>query len=539
MNHLGRPIEHNANSLETFRLMRTWYMACVDGHPECNWAGTVGNEDPILPSRVIDIGIFEDSVIKLLVSTAKRGKWATLSHRWGDVGIFKTTYRNVDQLKDSIDIASLPATFRDAIIVTRQLGLRYLWIDSLCIIQDSPKDWLKEAASMPNIYRNACITIAAAATENSQGGIFVDRAWTPQSKPARLPIPMIGKHEEDVHGEIHFDVPFDTNFEKKETDYLRSRAWCFQESQLSHRRLTFDTLQMSYTCVRHGLVESREVPPVLAREERNTFLEQFQRGKDALPAGDNVALRKMIISWYNLIYDYTRRDLTFSNDKLVAISGIASIVGTCIQDEYCAGLWRNDMPRALLWSPYEEETLPLPPHQARLPPLYRAPSWSWASIDGPISCFVCRERLPKPPVATILEVQTTLFGPDVYGQVSAGFLKIQAPVKHAVVGKDSKFWPYQQLLELDGGEKDDIVHAVFDTIEPDRGTDVWCLQITAVYGLVLVKVGEQKAYEHGYRESIVGECEIYSRIGIVHLRSMDQLRQPWFAPEDTRELVII
>ncbi|KAL2063199.1 hypothetical protein VTL71DRAFT_5003 [Oculimacula yallundae] len=182
----------------------------------------------------------------------------------------------------------------------------------------------------------------------------------------------------------------------------------------------------------------------------------------------------MIISWYNIIDDYTRCDLTFPSDKLVAISGIAK-VGDCIQDSYCAGLWLRDMPRALLWSPHEEETLPKYLHKSSLPPMYQAPTWSWACINGPISCFVCRERLPNPPIATILEVSTTLVGLDKYGQVSGGHLKIRAPKRPATVGPKSTSWPEQPLLILDKWSENDILHAVFDVDWLREGTNVWCL----------------------------------------------------------------
>lgn len=134
---------------------------------------------------------------------------------------------------------------------------------------------------------------------------------------------------------LHFDLPFDHNPSKKEINRLHGRAWCFQESQLSHRLLIFDQQQMSYTCVREGLLESRQLPSSLAREGRNTFLSQFQH---ALPPNDSTRFRQSFISWYNLLSDYTRRELTFSNDKLVAIAGVANVIGTRIQDDYYAEL---------------------------------------------------------------------------------------------------------------------------------------------------------------------------------------------------------
>ena len=505
--------------------MKSWVSNCVENHPECSWSLDASRIDPVLPFRVLDVGdgSSADYVPRLWRSGSQRGKWVTLSHRWGEVDILKTVRENVEELEAGIDVSKLPATFQDAIFLTRHLGLRYLWIDSLCIIQNSPQDWLREAASMPNIYRNSHITIAAAATENSTGGIFIDRSWLPISKPCKLPV-MVDSAKN--YGSVYFDVPFDAKLDKNlETNYLRTRAWCIQESLLSHRLLTFDTLQMSYTCVREGLVESREMPRILAREERNKFLEQFQGGASTLRPGDSDTLRRMIISWYDIVYDYTRRDLTFSNDKLVAISGIANIVGTCIQDKYYAGLWRHDMPRALLWSPYEEETLPNAPHKSGLPPIYRAPSWSWASIESPISCFLCRERLPIPPIAEVLDVGTTLVGEDVYGQVTAGKLTIRGPMRRAVVVAKSDIWPEQPLLILDGWMEGDITHGVFDLEWVDEGKEVWCLQITAAYGLMLV--------------TIDGQEDILSRIGLFHLRHTGLSRTPWFEEEDIRTITIV
>lgn len=127
----------------------------------------------------------------------------------------------------------------------------YLWIDSLCILQGSPADWQSESAKMPEIYQNAYVTIGAGSTENSYGGILVERAWASKSKPCKIPVKRNG-----VEGTVTIDLPLDYGFENETVDYLKARAWCFQESQLSHRLLTFDRLQMSYTCLRHGLLES-------------------------------------------------------------------------------------------------------------------------------------------------------------------------------------------------------------------------------------------------------------------------------------------
>jgi hypothetical protein len=117
-----------------------------------------------------------------------------------------------------------------------------------------------------------------------------------------------------------------------------------------------------------------------------------------------------------------------------------------VADEYYAGLWHRTLPQALLWSPYEEETFPNAPHKASLPSPFRAPSWSLASVESPTSNFLCRQTLERKSHARTLEITTTLQGPDPYGQVKAGSLKIQAPFQEVICGEASSRWPYQPNL---------------------------------------------------------------------------------------------
>ncbi|KAK0100516.1 hypothetical protein ONS96_007790 [Cadophora gregata f. sp. sojae] len=167
--------------------------------------------------------------------------------------------------------------------------------------------------------------MAAGATDNSMGGIFIDRVEAEEYRRFCLPIP-----HGDSHGILSLYKNLDEHRVKQGINCLCTRAWCLQEAKLSHSLLTFDRVQVPYTGVRQGLVESRDVPIILARENRNHFLAQFQQVPSDTLIGEPSNLRHMIISWYNIIYDYTRCDLTFSSDKLVAISGIAKVVGDCI-----------------------------------------------------------------------------------------------------------------------------------------------------------------------------------------------------------------
>jgi Heterokaryon incompatibility protein (HET) len=494
-------LDTQAGTPTSLDLAKRWIASCFQTHPECQCSAD--GEDPPLPTRIIDIGGPDQDSVAIIPADGKKGKWLALSHRWprGPGQIVRLLAENIQIFKAGIPLASLPATFQDAIKLTRFLGLRYLWIDSMCIIQDSVSDWESESAKMPSIYQFAYVTLAAAATEDSQGGLFVERAWAQRSMAFSLPL---------EKGPITIDLPLSHGLENEEINYLDKRAWCFQESRLSHRLLTFDRLQMSYTCLKHGLQESRVVPEAAACEERNSFLPRLYSAS-ATSSPSQRKTKEFISTWYQAVTDYTSRSLTFPQDKLVAIAGMARIVGSFLNCSYHAGLWEDDLPQALLWSPYEEETFPHPPHKASLTAEYRAPSWSWASVESQISTFLCRQTFGRKAYADILSISTTLQGPDPYGQVKSGHLTIKAPFLKAVVGSMSANWPYQPNAVPSGydfvqyawqEEEAKYGHVIFDIGWLGIGTSIWLLKITDGYGLVLVPAEHHEG------------C--YQRIGLVH-----------------------
>ena len=330
----GRPVSPQGSSLKALELAKSWIDFCFDNHSKCQWSSR--SEDPCLPTRVIDVVTLHNDSVLLVLSQGMCGKWAALSHRWGIRPFFTLRKDTIHSLKTRIPVASLPTTFQDAIKLTRFLGLKYLWIDSLCILQDSVADWAAEASTMPRVYQNAYVTIAAAATEDSYGGIFVEKAWAKVSMPCALPV----KSQND-EGTVTIDLPLDHGLEHEEINYLKKRAWCFQEARLSYRVLTFDRLQMSYTCLNHGLLESRDLPEGAAREEKNPFLLKLH---SATRKDDQTKNRELLSTWYQAIADYTLRSLTFQQDKLVAIAGMARIVGGFLKDEYSAGLFHRTLP---------------------------------------------------------------------------------------------------------------------------------------------------------------------------------------------------
>lgn len=249
-----RPLAGSSCNDRTFNLIREWITSCVDGHEKCQLgytyeelqqAGAVDDEgarlraryseeDVELPTRLLDVKPGEDDV--QLVESASfggRGRYLALSHVWGKTNHFKTESSTYDKHRTGIPMKNLPKTFHDAVLVTRALGFRYLWIDSLCIIQDSHADWEKEASRMASVYMNAYVTISAAASNNSDGGLFVER--TPPACSVRLtyasPSGTTGTWV------IHNETP---SFDKQvRQTKLASRAWTLQEKQLARRTLHF------------------------------------------------------------------------------------------------------------------------------------------------------------------------------------------------------------------------------------------------------------------------------------------------------------
>lgn len=162
----GRLVPDDSGSEASFQTLVQWLEKCRSNHRDCNW-----KSDNILPLRVIDIGSGVDSTDpRLLVTTGQRGEWVALSHCWGTYPPLTTTVSTLKLHEEGIPTASLPPTFRDAMILSRELGFRYLWIDSMCIIQDSYEDWISESSKMTEVYSGASIVISAPRLKTAEVG---------------------------------------------------------------------------------------------------------------------------------------------------------------------------------------------------------------------------------------------------------------------------------------------------------------------------------------------------------------------------------
>src|SRR3569833_2098066 len=446
----GRPIWVNKGVWRDVELIRDWIQECAAEHPDCCERGAMSQDLP-LPTRVLDLGDLKHGKIRLHSPRGQKGIWIALSHRWGFQDMPKLTAENFELLHRSIALDSLPQAFRDTIHLAELLGVQYVWIDALCIIQDSPTDWDLDSSRMPGVYANSYFTVAAAASGDSSAGYLKHSCPEDTLKGFRIPLGVID--EIWVAPRIDNRVPQPRRAVPFARSALDTRAWCLQERILSPRFLSFLPREMTWTCRTH----KRESTARLNGENGMHSMRLLQSSTLSQRLGhrhfDRAARTMIYWSWYReIVEDYTSRELTFASDKLVAVSGVAGLVQDRTGEEYLAGLWRKSLPRGLLWqaphllsgtTPDEAQARTV---RAKLSE-YRAPSWSWASLDGRV-CF--HDAVPDTagPRVTIennsvtfslLEARTTPTGLNPLGQVEGGFLKVRGPMRRFIRGSKMSF----------------------------------------------------------------------------------------------------
>ncbi|KAF8848723.1 HET-domain-containing protein, partial [Acephala macrosclerotiorum] len=285
-----------------------------------------------LPNRVLDLGSYDESLtadICLLDGAShKTARYAALSHRWSSpprIELTNETY--LDRLRN-IPFTSLPMLFRDAVTFCRQVGVRYLWIDALCIIQRDETDWRIESGRMGGIYKDAyCVLLAHFAGGDDEG--FLQEAFC---EPERIAINPLSK-----------------------------RGWVFQERMLATRAIHF--ARKTVTLENMGILTGSADRETAQREMKRLLLGQ-----------ENVEPRVFRQLWAELVQSLTACDLTREKDKLPAISGLAKILHSSRADQYfLSGLWSSDLREQLLWVSASKSG-------SRFE--WRAPSWSWASLNG-------------------------------------------------------------------------------------------------------------------------------------------------------------
>ncbi|KAN0116773.1 HET domain containing protein [Hyaloscypha variabilis] len=360
---------------------------CLANHQRCKANRQFEN----FPTRLLHLS---SSAIRMIETASERPKepYAALSHCWGQhPNQLRLTVDTYDTFRHGIELAALPKTFGDAVEVARSLGINYLWIDSLCIIQsgDQNADWTREIRSMASVYSNCHVNIAASCAANTQSGFFRTRDYNAIG-PCTISLASSPKGNErlamgdTLPVQDYAILPSPGRLETLMRRHpLGMRAWVLQERLLSPRTLHFSDQQLYWEC-NDTFLASESVPGGLP----SSWGWQISMPVFSLRGKDEYDLR---ITWLDVLFDYTRRALTISMDKFPAIGAIAEVVQTHTGDKYLAGFFLAQLPRALLWfctgdrsPPFTEK---LGKRHAEGP--YRAPTWSWACIDGPVSFARC------------------------------------------------------------------------------------------------------------------------------------------------------
>jgi hypothetical protein len=416
--------------------MKSWLDNCLVKHSSCDLDSCDRNHSLCgtqsisqLPTRVIDVGEHHRPLQPRLVEGQGRCEiYATLSHCWGQCERTTTTQANIQQMRQAIPIDGLSQTFRDAVIVCRKLKIRYLWIDSVCIIQDSDDDWSREVSKMTTIYKNSHLTIAAVSAANSQQGFLKHR-------PEGLAGCKLNDTLEDVfirrERKGWYKELFDAAYQ--------SRAWCFQEQQLPPRIIYFGVEEIIWNCW-HGW----------ECEGSRTVFTPFSHGLPWLFSGwkgeKNIKLDVQATGWYEVVEVYSRKHLTFDEDKLPALSGLAAEVQKVTADIYLAGLWQKDLISGLLWSRSWDE-----PHMVRAMPR-RAPSWTWAAYDGSVDMLAMSLVPSADDLARVISSNVKLHHREnPFGRVNGGEIVLRGPCRdftHEELGR-SQDNPHTRLPGID------------------------------------------------------------------------------------------
>lgn len=359
--------DQDPGSEQAFNRVRKWMEDCLRHHQACVRPRST------LPKRVLDLGKANDlSNIALYLSNGEDAPYATLSYSWGGKGErLKTKTDSLQERCQGIRFDAFPKTLRDGVRIAKRLGFRYLWIDSLCIIQDDNNDWVQEGRAMTETYGRSTLNISASSSTRSDEG-FLDT----------LPNHGVGigvcyASDSDEPHMIFAGAPLQIlDLERKE---VSARGWIFQERLVSPNTLHYTNEGMIWECG-NGIVLEHD--QTFTSVGWKTSWKDVIR-KDSIPqevrdifSGSCMATESDFRSWNEWMCAYSDRELFKWTDKFPAIAGVAKTFATAFNTTYCAGLWKENLIAGLLWRRHNVKTTLGRSSE------FIAPSWSWASVNG-------------------------------------------------------------------------------------------------------------------------------------------------------------
>lgn len=394
-------------------LVRRWMDTCEAEHETClKHSGSLQD----LPTRLLKIEERdgEEMGTRLVDKSDVEGTYACLSYCWGSNSqLSMTTTANRNEYRHSVPWQELPPTIRDSIKLCHELGFEYVWVDSLCIVQDDQQDWLREASDMARIYSRSGLTLAIHLCDDASESFLQKRLLDAEQWSdgplgcARISVndsntvdsrDMYFWQDESFKGSRFLDLWWrsitDLRRDGLSGEWL-NRAWTFQEWFLSPRVLHIHAMTV-WDCF----------------DSRGNELEDRFLGREGIPRAF-----PGIDTWPLIVEDFTSRQISMEKDRLPALAGLAERFQAQTGYVYLAGLWLEALPRSLIWT-RRYHYIPM-----RRPLAYRAPTWSWAALEGEVF-FPC-DRFYEVSSSNVVGHHCQYNPPDSFATVTDGWIDIE------------------------------------------------------------------------------------------------------------------
>ncbi|KAK5993527.1 hypothetical protein PT974_06959 [Cladobotryum mycophilum] len=511
----GRIIDTNAASKNCVFLMESWIDECVSHHDRCR-----ASDPNLLPDRYLDITPGQDP--RLVVNhKGDQGKYVALSHCWGGQVSLQLRQKELQNWQQGIPFHDFPKTFQHAIEVCRCLQIPYLWIDSLCIIQDSKEDWAIQGSKMDAVYSNCHIAIAAdGARDSKEGFLCNERRKIPtlrlrlQQKKGNGPQHYDTQPMEEVEicarkkGAGNMDIFMHHSWSAEYRSRLSTRGWILQESVLAPRVLHFTAEEITWEC--------RTVSQCECQVAVHNFAYETPIKLQLPPNLDHTE------HWGRLVQEFTCRDLSYPSDRLPALSGLAShmkSVNSSVQ--FYAGIWSDSFAQSLLWFCLDRnpELSPTKRASKRIRPL-SAPTWSWASVTGRV---ILPTGTKQSSTLEELQIACPPSSPNLYGSVSSASITAAASVLRGVlVGNPDRQGVFQVQIRYINGSGPAFLKPDGEIFPDVIGDDMEIIVGEEV--VLLDPVGERNT-NYVVLRLVDPRAATYERVGIYMTQSM---------PEDDR-----
>lgn len=432
-----------------------WTSKCLKEHSHCD-----SSREPVMPHRLLKVENFEDCNVRLVDTRSQRGKYAALSHRWCPQTPGSSLVKaNLDMFLTQVPVPLFYPLLKDAISVCAKLGISYIWIDTMCIIQDDPMDWAIEASNMAAVYENAFITIAGSGCPDGAEGLRQTYSKDHGEQIAQINGISIYMRPQLPHP-VWRNNGQPTEFSRSEEYPLMSRGWVFQERALARRTIHFTQQELVWECT------------------EAVYCECKSSGYDRKSNATGVPLRDLSqANWTKMVAWYSTLNLTFAKDRLPALGGVARRYGESRGWTYMAGLWKQSWQRNLFWKRGNEKPKPRP-H-----PLF-APSWSWASIVGHVVTTTSTEHGtlcdPCEFVKFIGYTAEPIAGGDDYGCLAKAELNLSGPMI-----KEGNIWigdEWVKIVKDSGLDMNKAKHLIYKPGTTEYDVEAWGL---SVGGLVM------------------------------------------------------